>query len=115
MVDKAIRAWQDEHEVVSHSWLARHSSRVAESLDVASQEPPMEITPDCVIDEALLHFGFTACLIPEDNIIIPSPFDLHPTPKQASTLLCTSPVQRVCTTDSPMKANQNMMHAFNLQ
>lgn len=67
------------------------SLHICTSFDVSSQETPVEITTNCIIDESFLSLGFSTRLILEHNIIIPAPFDLKrtliPEPSGSNTSL----------------------------
>ena len=48
-------------------------------FDITSQETPVEVTADCVIDKSFLSLWFSTRLVLEHNVIIPSPLDLKST------------------------------------
>jgi len=47
-------------------------------LDVLIQELAMEIVSHRVVDESLLHVLLCLCLVFEDAIVVPLPFDNEP-------------------------------------
>jgi len=62
MCDSAGRS--SEHRVHLH-WTPG-------SLHVLVEESPVEVTPDCVVDEPLWRLGLSFRLIPEHHVIVPS-------------------------------------------